>query len=56
MVVKALHVKQGDLFGTGTEFMRKLRRRAVRAGVRAFIVVLKRGNSRGAKGRRKVDT
>ena len=30
-------------------------RRASRAGVRVSIVVMKRGNSRGAKGHRKVD-
>ena len=44
MVVKAVRVKQGDLFGGES-----------RTGVRALIVVMKRGNSRGAKGGRKVD-
>jgi hypothetical protein len=36
------------------EFMRKKRRRAMGAGVRAFIVARKPGNAGGAKGCRKV--
>jgi hypothetical protein len=44
MVGKAMCVKQGDLYEWET-----------RAGVRAFIVVLKRRNGRGAKGGREVD-
>jgi hypothetical protein len=44
MVWKAICVKQGDLCG-----------RETRTGVRAFIVVMKRRNGRGAKGGREVD-
>ena len=44
MVWKAMCVKQGDLY-----------ERETRTGVRAFIVVLKRRNGRGAKGGREVD-
>src|SRR3990172_12546169 len=51
---KVVYVKQGDLSGVRTEFKPE-RRRADRAGVRAPIVALKRGNARGAKGRRKVE-
>lgn len=54
MVRKVVYVKQGDLSGERTVFMRN-RRRAARTEVRAFIVAMKRGNARGAKGRRKVD-
>ena len=53
MAAKDVCVKQGDLSGARTVFMQS--RRAARAGVRAFIVARKRGNARGAKGRRKVD-
>ena len=57
MVVKVEYVKQGDLPG-GRDGVHVLfvGRRAVLAGVRAFIVALSRGNARGAKGRREVDT
>ncbi len=55
MVVTAEHVKQGDLSGIRAVFMRGMRRRAGRAGVRAPIVVLTRGNARRAKGCRKAD-
>jgi len=49
-------VKQGDLSGTRLVFIAfEWVRRASRAGVRAPIVVKKRGNARGAKGCRKVD-
>jgi hypothetical protein len=44
MVRKAVHVKQGDLCGE-----------ECRAGVRAPVVALTRGNARRAKGCRKVD-
>ncbi len=44
MVAKAVYMNQGDLPGGES-----------RAGVRAPIVAMKRGNVRGAKGRRKVD-
>ena len=56
MVWKAMHVKQGDLHGVMTVFIAgEAARRAGRGEVRASIVALKRGNARGAKGRRKVD-
>jgi len=45
MVRKAVHVKQGDLFGE----------RRAKLGVRAPIVAEKRRNGRGAKGGRKVE-
>ena len=45
MIRKVMCVKQGDLSDEEN-----------RAGVRADIVVKKRGNARGAKGGRKVDT
>ncbi len=44
MVWTAICVKQGDLCEVET-----------RTGVRAFIVVMKRRNGRGAKGGREVD-
>ena len=44
MIRKVMCVKQGDLYEEEN-----------RAGVRADIVAMKRGNSRGAKGGRKVD-
>ncbi len=44
---KVGYMDQGDLSGSS--------RSILRLGVRAFIVVMKRGNARGAKGRRKVD-
>ena len=50
MGTKGVYVKQGDLFGVRTVFVR-----AGRAGVRASVVARKRGNARGAKGRRKVE-
>lgn len=56
-VQKAKCVNQGDLYYTRKEFMfisRKNRRTNSRE-VRMFIVVMKRGNARGAKGHRKVD-
>ena len=55
MVVTAGHVKQGDLSGIRAVLVRIVRRRAGRTGVRAPIVVLKRGNARGAKGCREAD-
>lgn len=56
MVREALHVKQGDLSGKGAVSSVERQRDDHRAGVRAPIVALKRGNARGAKGRRKVET
>jgi hypothetical protein len=53
MVRKGVCVKQGDLPEPRTE-SKAMSRRAERAGVRASIVAQKRGNARGAKGRRKV--
>src|SRR5688572_5303535 len=48
-------VTEGDLFGKGRSvFMLPWSRRAARTGVRASVVARKRGNARGAKGRRKV--
>ncbi len=44
MVAKAVYINRGDLSGGES-----------RAGVRAPIVAPKRGNARGAKGRRKVE-
>lgn len=55
MVATARLVKQGDLSGTQAVFMRDVRRRAGRAGVRAPIVARKRDNARGAKGCREAD-
>ncbi len=55
MVWKDVYGKRGDLPGERTVFMPKSRR-AVRTGVRAPIVVMKRGNACGAKGCRKVNT
>ena len=54
MVRKVECVKQGDLSGVRSEFKPECRR-AARAGVRASIVAKKRGNARGAKGRREED-
>jgi hypothetical protein len=55
MVKKAVHVKQGDLSVSETPvFMLREPKNRARAGVRAAIVVRKRRNGRGAKGRRKV--
>lgn len=51
---KVGYMNQGDLTGVWTVFMPSCRR-AGQSGVRATIVVTKRGNARGAKGRRKVD-
>ena len=49
-------MNQGDLSGIRTVFIPPHGgRRADRAGVRAAVVARKRGNARGAKGRRKVD-
>jgi hypothetical protein len=48
-VEKARHMKQRDLHETVTV------REDRRAGVRASIVAMKRGNARGAKGGRKVE-
>ena len=52
---KVGYMNQGDLPGVVTVFMLETSRIAARAGVRAAIVARKRGNARGAKGRRKVD-
>ena len=51
-----VHVKQGDLVGAKAVFMLGVSRRAGRTGVRAFVGARKRGNARGAKGRREVET
>ena len=53
---KAVHVKQGDLpWAVVSEFMLdRAEEPRLGAGVRAAIVVMKRRNGRGAKGRRKV--
>ena len=51
---KAGYMNQGDLAGVWAVFT-PLCRRAGQPGVRAAIVAMKRGNVRGAKGRRKVD-
>jgi hypothetical protein len=51
-----MHVKQGDLHGVVKAFIAEdPARRAGRGEVRASVVAPKRGNARGAKGRRKVD-
>ena len=53
---KVEHMNQGDLAGVWTVFTPdESGRRAGQPGVRAAIVAMKRGNARGAKGRRKVD-
>lgn len=51
---KVKTMNQGDLFGCQMVFMLE-RAEEPRTGVRATVVALKRGNARGAKGRRKVD-
>jgi hypothetical protein len=48
-------MNQGGLAGTGTVFMLARAEEPYRPGVRAAIVAWKRGNARGAKGRRKVE-
>ena len=53
MVRKARYMKRGDLHGTRSVVGES--RSPGRAGVRVPIVATKRGNSRGAKGHRKVD-
>lgn len=55
MVGSSCDVNQGDLHGTRVVFMHDAVPKSRRAGVRASIVAQKRGNARGAKGRRKVD-
>ncbi len=54
MVRKVMCVKRGDLYRIRSVFMFEESRRADDTGVRAPIVVRKRGNARGAKGCRKV--
>jgi hypothetical protein len=53
MVWKVMHVKKGDLAVSWKAFMANSPKN-LPPGVRAPIVVSKRGNARGAKGRRKV--
>lgn len=58
MVVEVERVNRGDLSehrGVGPQPMATRVMIAPRSGVRASIVASKRGNSGGAKGRRKVD-
>ncbi len=50
-----MHVDQGDLYGVKGALNVVRHARLRRAGVRAPVVVRKRGNARGAKERRKVD-
>jgi hypothetical protein len=52
---KVEYMNQGDLSGVRRCSCWLTSRRAARSGVRAAIVVMKPGNSGGAKGRRKVD-
>jgi hypothetical protein len=52
---KVGYMNQGDLSGIRRCSCWLSSRRAARPGVRAPIIVMKRGNARGAKGRRKVD-
>ena len=57
---KVRHVKQGDLNGQDGVHVpdspwEPTGKKSRRSGVRASIVVMKPGNSGGAKGRRKVD-
>ena len=56
MVKKATRVNQGDLLAERDGVHGRQSRRAVGAGVRAFIVARKSRNGDGAKGRRKVDS
>jgi hypothetical protein len=54
---KAKRMKQRDLPGTNRRSSSEsVDAKNRRAGVRAFIVATKRGNARGAKGRRKMDS
>lgn len=55
MVRKATRVNQGDLLAERDGVHGQQSRRAVGAGVRAFIVARKSRNGDRAKGRRKVD-
>jgi hypothetical protein len=48
-------MNQRGLIGTGTVFKLARAEEPYRSGVRAAIVAWKRGNARGAKGRRKVE-
>jgi hypothetical protein len=52
---KGVRVKRGDLLGQGRLKASQDGRARRRAGVRASIVASRRGNARGAKGRRKAD-
>jgi len=56
MVRTAACVKQGDLWGNRTVFTSLVAPKSRPAGVRASIVAMKRGNARGAKGRREMDS
>jgi hypothetical protein len=62
MVRTAMRVKQGDLLGNRTVFMSREAPKSRPAGVRASIVAVlpegreKRGNARGAKGCREMDS
>jgi len=49
-------MNQGSLFGKGTAFMTRGSEEPCPKGDRAFVVAKKRGNARGAKGGRKVET
>jgi hypothetical protein len=56
MVRKAMRVNKGDLLAEKRDGVHgRQSRRAVGAGVRALIVVMKPRNGEGAKERRKVD-
>jgi hypothetical protein len=52
---KVRYMNQRGLIGTGTAFILARAEEPYRSGVRAAIVAEKRGNARGAKGRRKVE-
>jgi hypothetical protein len=53
---KVAWMSRGRPVGDRTAFMPAEGRRTGPAGVRASVVAVKRGNARGAKGRRKVET
>ena len=50
-----MYVKQGDLSGNRAVFMADMPEEPPGQESERFIVAMKRGNSRGVKGRRKVD-
>jgi hypothetical protein len=53
MAARDVWVTEGDLRGVKDGVPAPRSQRAACAGVRALVVAMKRGNSRGAKGRRK---